>query len=89
MPPSPPTVVRQLHFPTRARLAARERGNVRYINMYFVGFIVFVIGLALALWKAGILAHVAPVWIVIGLVVAIGLGIMMSVGSGKPTITHE
>ena len=62
---------------------------MRYINMYFVGFLVFVIGLALALWKAGILAHVAPVWIVIGLVVAIGLGIMMSVGSGKPTITQD
>jgi hypothetical protein len=57
--------------------------------MYFIGFVVFVMGLVLALWKAGILNYVAPVWIVIGVVIAIGLGIMMSVGSGKPTITHE
>jgi hypothetical protein len=32
---------------------------------------------------------VAPAWIAIGVVVAIGLGIMFSVGSGKPNITSE
>ena len=62
---------------------------MRFINLYFVGYIVLVFGIVLALWKAGILANVAPVWVVIGLVIAVGLGIMMSVGSGKPDITHE
>ena len=62
---------------------------MRFVNLYFVGFIVLVLGIALALWKAGILANVAPVWVVIGIVIAVGLGIMMSVGSGKPDITRE
>ena len=62
---------------------------MRFVNLYFVGYIVLVLGIALALWKAGILANVAPVWVVIGLVIAVGLGIMMSVGSAKPDITHE
>jgi hypothetical protein len=62
---------------------------VRFVNLYFVGYIVLVLGIALALWKAGILNNVGPVWVVIGLVIAVGLGIMMSVGSGKPDITHE
>jgi hypothetical protein len=62
---------------------------MRYINMYFVGFMVFMLGLGLALWKAGILASVAPIWIVIGAVIALGIGIMMSIGSGKPDITRE
>jgi hypothetical protein len=62
---------------------------MRFINLYFVGWIVFVLGVTLALWKAGILAHVAPAWIAIGAVIAIGIGIMFSVGSGKPEITHE
>jgi hypothetical protein len=57
--------------------------------MYFVGWVVFVLGVTLALWYAGILAHVAPGWIAIGLVIALGLGIMFSVGSGKPSITTD
>jgi hypothetical protein len=32
---------------------------------------------------------VSGVWIAIGLAIAIGLGIMLSVSSGKPTITNE
>jgi len=69
--------------------ASGEGIAVRFINLYFVGYIVLVFGIVLALWKAGILNNVQPVWVVIGLVIAIGLGIMMSVGSGKPAITRE
>lgn len=60
---------------------------MRFVNLYLVGWIVFVLGISLGLWKAGI--HVSPAWIGIGIVVAIGIGIMMSVSSGKPTITHD
>jgi len=62
---------------------------MRFVNLYFVGYLILVMGIALALWRAGILANVSPVWVVIGLVIALGLGIMMSVGSGKPGITRE
>ena len=62
---------------------------MKFINLYLVGYVVFVIGVLLALWKAGVLHRVAPVWTLIGLVVAIGLGIMASVSSGKPTITDD
>jgi hypothetical protein len=36
-----------------------------------------------------VLRHVSATWIVIGLVIAVGLGIMLSVSSGKPTISNE
>ena len=62
---------------------------MRYINLYLVGYLVFLIGVAWALWKAGVFQHVAPVWIGIGVVIAIGLGIMTAVGSAKPTITRD
>ena len=62
---------------------------MRFINMYFVGWIVLMIGMALALWKAGILANVSPAWIAIAAVIAFGIGIMLAVGSGKPEITRE
>ena len=63
---------------------------MRFINLYFVGYLLLLFGIILGLWKAGILHNVSPAWVVIGLVIAIGLGVMMSVGSAKPTtITRE
>src|SRR5207342_1069202 len=58
--------------------------SMRYVNMYLIGYAVFVIGLLLALWQANILAHVDPIWVTIGLIIAIGVGIMFAVSGGKP-----
>lgn len=60
---------------------------MKFINMYLVGYVVLIIGVVLALWKTGVLEHISGVWIAIGVVVAIGLGVMMSVSAGKPDIT--
>jgi hypothetical protein len=62
---------------------------MRFVNLYLIGYVVFVLGVVLAMWKSGILNEIAPVWIGIGVVIAIGIWIMMSVGSGKPTITTD
>jgi hypothetical protein len=35
-----------------------------------------------------VLRHVPATWLVIGLVIAAGLGIMLAVSSGKPDITE-
>lgn len=60
---------------------------MKFINMYLVGYVVLVLGLTLALWQVGVLQALAPVWIAIGVIVAVGLGIMMSVSAGKPPTT--
>jgi hypothetical protein len=57
---------------------------VQFINLYLIGYVVLIIGGLLALWYAGMLQTIAPAWIVIGLVIAVGLGIMLSVSAGKP-----
>lgn len=62
---------------------------MKFINMYLIGYVVLLVGIVLALWKMNVLEHVSGVWIAIGLVVAVGLGVMMSVSSGKPAITKE
>ncbi|HYT65643.1 MAG TPA: hypothetical protein VEL51_04455 [Vicinamibacterales bacterium] len=62
---------------------------MRFINMYLVGYFVLLLGAVAALWYGGVLRHVSPIWIVIGLVIAVGLGIMLSVSGGKPEITRE
>jgi hypothetical protein len=62
---------------------------LRFIHLYLVGYIILIIGIGLALWQLGVLSRIAPIWIGIGALLAIGLGIMLSVSSGKPTMTEE
>ena len=57
---------------------------MKFINMYLVGYLVLIIGICLALWQAGVMDDIGGVWLGIGAVVAIGIGIMMAVSSGKP-----
>jgi hypothetical protein len=62
---------------------------MKYVNIYLVGYVMLIIGALLALWKGGVLEHLSPMWVLIGLVIAVGLGIMLSVSAGKPDITKE
>ena len=62
---------------------------MRFINVFLIGYFVLIFGVGLALWQSGVLARIAPIWVFIGVVIAVGIGIMASVSSGKPTITEE
>jgi hypothetical protein len=62
---------------------------MRFIHLFLVGYFILVLGVGLALWQTGMLSRIAPIWIAIGALVAVGIGIMMSVSSGKPDITHD
>jgi hypothetical protein len=62
--------------------------NMRFIHLFLVGYFVLALGVGLALWQAGILSRVPPTWIGIAAVLALGLGVMLSVSSGKPTLTR-
>ena len=56
---------------------------MKWTGMYLLGYVIFVAGLFAALWKMGVLDSLGTTWTVIGVVLAIGLGIMMAVkGSG-------
>lgn len=62
---------------------------MRFIHLFLGGYFILIVGVGLALWQTGVLNNVAPIWIGIGVIVATGLGIMLSVSSGKPTVTEE
>ena len=62
---------------------------MRFIHLYLIGYFVLVFGAFLALWKAGVLARVTGIWLGIGLLIVLGLGIMLAVTAGKPAITSE
>ena len=49
--------------------------------MYLVGFILLIGGVLAALWKLGILESIGTTWTVIGVVIAVGIGIMVAVSN--------
>jgi hypothetical protein len=62
---------------------------MRFIHLYLIGYFILVVGAALALWQAGVLARMSGVWMAIAALVVLGLGIMLAVTAGKPTVTRE
>jgi len=57
---------------------------VKWIGMYLIGFVVLVGGILAAMWKLGLLVNIEPIWIVIGIMIVLGIGIMLSVSqSGR------
>jgi len=62
---------------------------MKFINAYLIGYLIFLGGAVAALAYGGALKHVSAMWVVIALVIAVGLGIMLSVSAGKPEITRE
>jgi hypothetical protein len=62
---------------------------MRYVHIYLIGYALLILGALAALWYGGVLQHISAMWILIGLVIAVGLGIMLAVSAGKPDITRE
>ena len=57
---------------------------MKWMGMYLLGYVMLLVAILLALWKTGVLATIQPFWIGVGLLVAVGLGIMVAVAhSGK------
>jgi hypothetical protein len=47
--------------------------------MYFLGFVILIGGVFAALWKLGFLQHIETTWLMIGIAILVGIGIMISV----------
>ena len=57
---------------------------MKWTGVYLVGYVILIGGILAALWKMGVLARVGATWTLIGVVIAIGIGIMLAVtSSGK------
>ena len=54
---------------------------MKWAGMYLMGFVLLVGGIVAALWKLGILQNIETTWIVIGVVIVLGIGIMISVAN--------
>lgn len=60
---------------------AYRRCAMKWAGMYFLGFALLIGGVLAALWKLGILQNIETSWIVIGVVILAGVGIMASIAS--------
>ena len=52
---------------------------MKWTGIYLLGYVILMGGLLAALWKLGILASIGTTWTLIGIVIAIGIGIMIAV----------
>ena len=62
---------------------------MRWTGLYFLGFVIVIGGILAAMWKAGVIARIGTTWTIIGVVIAIGIGIMIAVAnSGRKENIH-
>lgn len=54
---------------------------MRWTGAYFLGYVILLAGVLAALWKTGVLQRIGTAWTIIGVVIAIGLGIMIAVAN--------
>jgi hypothetical protein len=63
---------------------------MRFIHIYLIGYFLLVTGAGLALWQAGILRYISPLWLSISALIVIGLGLVLAVSSIRTTtVTRE
>jgi hypothetical protein len=60
---------------------------MKFLKIYLIGYFVLLIGAGLALWQAGMLDDIPGVWLAIGLIIAVGFGIMLAVASSPRAVT--
>jgi hypothetical protein len=59
---------------------------MKFLKLYLVGYFILLVGAGLALWQAGVLDDIPGMWLAIGVVVAVGFGIMLAVASAPRTV---
>jgi hypothetical protein len=54
---------------------------MKWTGFYLLGYVILIAGLLAALWKMGVLANIGTAWSLIGVTIAIGIGVMLAVTS--------
>ena len=61
--------------------------GMKFLKIYLIGYFVLLIGAGLALWQAGMLDDIPGIWVAIGIIIAVGFGIMLAVVSSPRAVT--
>lgn len=54
---------------------------MKWVGIYFAGFAIVIAGILAALWKLGVLEKIGAGWTLIGVAIAVGIGIMIAVSN--------
>jgi hypothetical protein len=66
-----------------------ETAGMKWTGIYLVGYVIMLGGILAAMWKSGLLDRIGTTWTIIGVVIAIGIGIMIAVAnSGRKENIH-
>jgi hypothetical protein len=57
-------------------------GNVNWFNLALVGWIILIAAAAIAAY----MLHMPPIWIAIGTLALLGIGVISAVGKSKPQV---
>jgi hypothetical protein len=60
---------------------------MKFMRLYLIGYFILLAGAALALWQSGILREIPGIWLAIGILIAVGLGVLLAVSSTTPVVT--
>ena len=60
---------------------------MKFLKLYLVGYFVLLVGAGLALWQSGLMDDIPGIWLGIGVIVAVGFGIMLAVASTPRAVT--
>jgi hypothetical protein len=62
---------------------------MRFIHLYLIGYFLLIVGAGLALWQAGAFSFIGPLWVVLGTVLSVGLGILLALTADKPPVAQD
>jgi hypothetical protein len=62
---------------------------MKWVHMYLLGYAIVLGGVVAALWKMGVIERVGLGWTAIGIVIAVGLGFIISVVNSGSKETVE
>ena len=64
---------------------------MKWASLFLVGYVIFMVGVFLALNAWGVLEQIGPTWTLISIVIALGMGVMVAVSSSgrKENITVD
>jgi hypothetical protein len=62
---------------------------MRFIHFYLIGYFLLIVGAGLALWQAGALSFIGPLWAILGTALAVGLGVLLALTADKPPVTQD
>ncbi len=60
---------------------------MKFMRLYLIGYFILLAAAVLALWQSGMLRQIPGIWLAIGLILAVGLGIVLAVSSTTPVVT--